>query len=63
MQELAPERVQTHQILVQQELIKGNYREGIRIAEAYVARAPGTERYFRGLTEAAKQALGAGETE
>ena len=63
VQELAPERVQTHQILVQQELIKGNYREGIRIAEAYVARAPGTERYFRGLTEAAKQALGAGETE
>jgi len=45
--EIAPERVQTHVLLAEQELIEGNPEEALRIAEEYQSRVPGTEWFFR----------------
>ena len=47
IQEIAPERVQTHVLLAEQELIKGDPKEARRIAEEYQSRVPGTEWFFR----------------
>ena len=43
---LAPDRVETHQILAAQALEKGDYAEAIRIADAFEARAFGVEDRF-----------------
>ena len=46
IREIAPERVQTHVLLAEQELIEGNPEEALRIAEEYQSRVPGTEWFF-----------------
>ena len=57
--QLAPERVGTHQALARQAQLNGNFRESIRIAEAFEARAPGTERFFQIIKEDALEHLNA----
>ena len=56
IQEIAPERVQTHVLLAEQELLKGNPEEALRIAEEYQRRVPGTEWFFREVSGAGQQA-------
>ncbi len=57
LKELAPQRVQTYQRLATQELLKGNYRETIRIAETFESLAPETEPFFQEIKRAAEDAL------
>ena len=57
LRELAPERVGTHQALGRQELVRGNYRGTISIAEAFEAKAPGTERFFKIMKSVAIERL------
>ena len=58
---LAPDRVETHQILAAQALEKGNYAEAIRIADAFEARAFGVEDRFVVIRRVAGEGLGAAE--
>lgn len=57
LREIAPQQVQTHQLMAKQQLLKGNYHEALSIAEAYEASAPGTERLFRDVTRVARALL------
>ncbi len=57
IREIAPERVQTHVLLAEQELLKGNPEEAIRIAEEYESRVPGTEWFFQKVKRTAKNSL------
>ena len=54
LQVIAPDRVETHQLVAQQLLLLGEYREAIHVSEAYEARAPGTEKYFVDIKSAAQ---------
>ena len=56
IREIAPERVQTHVLLAEQEIIKGNPEEALRIAEEYQSRVPGTEWFFREVSGSGQQA-------
>ena len=57
MREIAPGQVQTHVLLAEQELLKGNPEEAIRIAEEYESRVPGTEWYFQEIKGTAQNGL------
>ena len=54
---LAPDRVETHQILAAQALEKGDYAEAIRIADAFEARAFGVEDRFVVIRRVAGEGL------
>ena len=55
--QLAPERRATIQILAKQELLMGNYREAIDIAEAFEARVPASAGNFEAIKRAALTGL------
>ena len=55
IREIAPERVQVHVLLAEQELIKGNPEEALRIAQEYQRRVPGTEWFFREVSKPGQQ--------
>lgn len=55
--QLAPERLATNRILARQELLKGNYRKAIDIAEAFEAGAPVLARTFEAIKRAALTGL------
>lgn len=57
LQALAPQRVETHQLLATQALQQKRYRDVIRIAEEYEAMAPGTEMFFEHLKRSARENL------
>lgn len=57
IREVAPERVQTHVLLAEQELLKGNPQEAVRIAEEYESRVPGTEWFFQEVKRTAQNGL------
>lgn len=53
LRELAPNRIQTHQILATQALERGDYDEAIRIVDAFEARIPGQVPSFYVIRERA----------
>jgi O-antigen ligase len=57
LQQVAPGRPETHVFLARQALLKGNYREAIRIADAYEAHAAGTGWYFEEVKRTAEERL------
>jgi len=57
LQVIAPDRVETHQLLAQQALLLGEYQEAIQISAAFEARAPGTEQNFTAIKSAAQRRL------
>ena len=57
IREIAPERVQTHVLLAEQELLKGNPEAAVRIAEEYESRVPGTEWFFQEVERTAQNGL------
>ena len=57
LERLAPDRVETHQILAAQALEKGDYAEAIRIADAFEARAFGVEDRFVVIRRVAGEGL------
>jgi hypothetical protein len=57
LEELAPERTFTHQLLARQALFKGDYEEALQIIESFVERAPATRVDFAGIERAAREAI------
>jgi O-antigen ligase len=57
LQQVAPQRPETHWLLARQAVLKGNYREALEIAEAYEAHAPGTAHYFKEVRRLAEEQL------
>ena len=60
LQEIAPNRLETHQLLAIQALLRGSYSEAFNIAEAYEARAPGTEPFFVEIKQSAQEGMSLG---
>ncbi len=59
LEDLAPERTFTHQLLARQALYIGDPREASRISESFVDRAPATRVDFDEISRVAREALGA----
>ena len=60
LQELAPERDYTYQLMAIQELRRGNYDEALRIVNEVVARAPWMEDRFQPIVRSAEEGLRGG---
>ncbi len=56
---IAPERVETHQLLANRSFQRTDYAGAIKIAEQFESKAPGTERFFSGIKTIAQQRLDA----
>ncbi|MCS7206598.1 MAG: O-antigen ligase family protein [Dehalococcoidia bacterium] len=57
LRHLGPGRLETHQLLANQELLKGNYEEALKIVDAFVAQAPTTANRFASIRRAAEEGL------
>jgi O-antigen ligase len=60
LQEIAPNRAETHQLLANQALIEGRYAEALSIVQEYQSVAPDTDLFFVDIKQAARQGLGEG---
>jgi hypothetical protein len=50
---IAPDYVQTHQLIATQALLRGEYEKAIRVSQEYIARSPDAERFFVQVVESA----------
>jgi hypothetical protein len=60
LQEIAPNRAETHQLLANQALIEGRYADALSIVQEYQSVAPDTDPFFVDIKQAAREGLGQG---
>lgn len=59
--QIAPNRVETHQLLAGQAVLEGKNAVAIQIVSEYQERAPGTDVFFSGVERAARENLALGQ--
>lgn len=57
LRELGPGRLETHQLLANQEVLRGNYQRALQIVDAFTAQAPATASSFATIRRAAEEGL------
>ena len=58
LQQIAPNRAETHQLVANQALLEGRFAEALEITRRYQDRSPNTKLFFAGIERAAGEGLG-----